>query len=339
MAKTVNGAFDIFMNNFVNLAPVRTQKARDSRDAVISKINNLADFFPLKKDKHLYYGSFARKTKIRPINDIDIMICINSANFNIKNNYDGSYSITTTSMLDEKFKSCCDVVPMFFYYEYILNSNKIKNLFKSKLKNLHDCRNAELHSNQEAVTLQFSSYEWNFDIVPAIYVENSSYYSVDNFYLIPDGKGAWKKTDPRKDRDKVSYENQRLNGKVLELIRLAKYWCKENFGKSISSYLIETLVIRFCENKSNLQDYIDWRFEDLLWYFSTNINNYISDMKGIEGNINTLDSNQKFRFALCAKIDHEKAVNARKAETEEKNQCKAITLWREILGEQFPKYE
>lgn len=339
MAKTVSGAFATFLNDFVNLAPVRTQKARDSRDAVKSKINNLTDFFPLEKDKHLYFGSFARRTKIRPIDDIDMMICINPSGFNLESNYDGTYSIVTTSMPNEKFRSCCDVVPAVFLYKYKLNSNKVKNIFKSKLKDLHDCRNAELHSNQEAVTLQFSSYEWNFDIVPAIYVESSSIYSVNDIYLIPDGKGSWKKTDPRKDRDKVSFENQRLNGKVLELIRLAKYWSKENFGKSISSYLTETLVVQFCENKDSLSDCIDWRFEELLLYFSTNIYGNVTDMKGIEGNINTLDSNQKFRFAYYARIDHEKAVNARKAEMEEGNQYKAITLWRDVFGDNFPKYE
>ena len=39
MAKTVNGAFSYFMSEIVNLAKERTQKARDSRDAVIDKIN------------------------------------------------------------------------------------------------------------------------------------------------------------------------------------------------------------------------------------------------------------------------------------------------------------
>ena len=62
-------------------------------------------------------------------------------------------------------------------------------------------------------------------------------------------------------------------------------------------------------------------------------------LKGIEGNINTLNSNQKMTFACYARIDHEKAVNARKAEMDEGNQYKAITLWREVFGDNFPKYE
>lgn len=58
--------------------------------------------------------------------------------------------------------------------------------FISKLADLNDYSKAEMHKNQEAATLKMKSYTWNFDIVPC-------FYAKENFYLIPDGSGNWKK--------------------------------------------------------------------------------------------------------------------------------------------------
>ncbi len=328
---TVGGAFDYFIREKVNLAKTRTDKARGSRDAIIDKINNLSDFLPLDKSKHLHFGSFARRTKIRPINDIDIMICL-SINGSIE--YSGSsIKIKVTDTTNSCVKDCCDVSG-YYFYTYYLNSTKVKNKFKSSLYLLHDCRKADLHSNQEAVTLQFSSYEWNFDIVPCIYIADL----ISPYYLIPDGKGNWKKTAPRRDRDKVSKENTRLNGQVLELIRLAKYWAKANHILFNASYLIETMVINYCSRQSKLYDYIDWNFECILDYFQTYIFYSVSDMKGIQGNINTLSTEQRKKFSEVAKTDYSNAVLARKAETEEKDANKAIKYWGAIFRNEFPSY-
>ena len=46
-------------------------------------------------------------------------------------------------------------------------------------------------------------------------------------YLIPDGNGNWKKTDPRIDAANVTNLNQQHNGNILKVIRLAKYWQKD----------------------------------------------------------------------------------------------------------------
>ena len=330
---TVNNAFNWFLTEKVNMAKTRTEKARNSRDAIIEKINGLTSFLPLDKSKHLHFGSFARRTKIRPIDDIDIMICLNiTGNIQYVGN---SIRVKVTDTSNCYVKDCCDSYSYGWYStEYYLNSTKVKNRFKSSLSNLHDCRKAELHSNQEAVTLQFSSYEWIFDIVPCLYVNDSGC----TYYLIPDGKGAWKKTDPRKDRDKVSYENTRLSGKVLELVRMAKYWAKINLGTYIPSYLVETMTIDYCSQQSALSDCADWRFESLLKYFQTSANYMVNDMKGIQGNINSLTDQQKQKFSRVARIDYQNALNAHNAEMIDKSQVRAINYWREVFGESFPSY-
>ena len=78
MASTVNTAFTEFLRDTVNLDADQTKDARSSRDWLIGQTNRLPDRFSdfpfLVDDYHLNYGSFARRTKIQPLNDIDLLI-------------------------------------------------------------------------------------------------------------------------------------------------------------------------------------------------------------------------------------------------------------------------
>ena len=47
------------------------------------------------------------------------------------------------------------------------------------------------------------------------------YYNYNKqYYLIPDGEGNWKKSDPRIDRENID----KLNETQLNIIKLIKYW-------------------------------------------------------------------------------------------------------------------
>lgn len=158
MATTVNTAFNEFLKETVRLDPDMTLKARKSRDNLIDNLNGFSgdeDFFNLYKDKHLKFGSFARRTKIRPLDDIDLMICvIGDGRTYSKSGH--TYFITANSYDINNGLS----------EDGNLNSTKVINRFIKKLQNLNDYSKAELHKNHEAVTLKLKSYDWNFDIVP-----------------------------------------------------------------------------------------------------------------------------------------------------------------------------
>lgn len=335
MASTVNSAFSSFLTNSVNLAPQRVTAARNSRDAMFERINNLKGFLPLAKSYHMQFGSFARGTKIRPIDDIDLIICLSGGGLQecTSSGWD-DYKIKlsdTTSV----FKQYCDVsYPSYYGYgynpTYYLNSNKIKNAFKSALWAEHDCSKAELHSRGEAVTLKFTSYEWNFDIVPA--------FCVSDYYLIPNGTGGWKKTNPKLDRDRVKIINSKCGGYALNLVRIVKYWNRRQTMATMPSYLLEAMVMNYCEGASDFSQFVDMEFANFLKYLINNIFNCVSDPKGIQGNINTLSYSQKQSIYQRASSDYTKACNAIYAETQEKDHPKSIRIWREIFGGEFPAY-
>lgn len=216
MATTVNEAFNEFLKDKVNLNADNTSKVRKSRDNLIKNIHKFREedeFFNFYTEKDILFGSFARKTKIRPLDDIDIMICI-SAEESTYFEYSDRIELTVEKNVKSQLK-CCNTGSRK------LNSTKVINKFLSKISKLHDYSKAEMHKCGEALTLQLKSYTWNFDIVPCFHTKEDE--NGRSYYLIPDGKGNWKKTDPRKDRERVSKVNKKVYGQMLDTIRISKY--------------------------------------------------------------------------------------------------------------------
>lgn len=333
MAKTVITAFNEFMKDSVNLDSERTNRARASRDWLVEKIlnfpNNDSDFPSIFTEKNIFFGSFARNTKIRPLDDIDIMITLKAQECTYLE-YADKIEITVPDLSTQFKKLCHDNTS-------ILNSIKLINMFVKNLRNVSQYGSADINRNQEAATLKLSSYEWNFDVVPCFITTENIYGKT--YYLIPDGNGNWKKTDPRLDRERTRNVNTSNCGRVLNIIRASKYWNKRPTMPSIGSYLLENLILDYYENTySEPSQYVDIELLKIFDYLKLNIYHAVNDPKNIQGNINNLSWEQKNKIANKASSDFEKAFNARKFEDEGKQE-KSINKWREILGNDFPKYE
>lgn len=333
MANTVNKAFEEFMKNTVNLDPSIVSAARKSRDNLLDNIAEFSGkdgFFKLWKDMNIQFGSFARKTKCRELDDIDLMICINAEGAtyeNFWNTWDNIY-IHASSDNDAQ-KSCIDD------YNH-LSSTKVLNLFKKKLEELPEYSRSEINRHGEAIVLNLKTKDWSFDIVPCFHTVQES--DGRSYYLIPNGNGDWKKTDPAIDRDHIIQTNQSHDGKVLELIRLAKKWNKVKNAHTMPSYLLETMIINYCDSVSDLNKFIDVRFKNVLKYIEENIGGVVNDLKGIQGDINTLRLADRMIIANKAKEDCSKASSAIYYETTQKDMNKSISKWGEIFGSDFPTY-
>ena len=280
MATTVNNAFSEFMKDYVNLDADVVSNARSSRDNLLENIaefDNTDDFFNLYQGFNVHFGSFARKTKCRELDDIDLMIGIsaNGATYNSSDPWDDVR--ITASTTNSAQKECRRD-------DGTLNSTKVINKFKKKLEDVREYYYSDVHKSGEAVVLNLKSKVWSFDIVPCFHTVVES--DGRSYYLIPNGNGNWKKTDPLKDKEHVSDTNQNKNGRLLELIRLVKKWNKVKSVTTIPSYLLETMIVNYADSVSELDVYIDFRFKNALKYISDNILASVYDMKGIQGNIN-----------------------------------------------------
>jgi hypothetical protein len=333
MALTVIQAFNKFMTDCVNLDPDDSSTAKSSRDWLMGQIEafpNSDNKFPeIYIEKNFFLGSFSRRTKKRPLDDIDIMICLKA---------DGC---TYNEFLDKIEINTPDTALRFKDYinegTNVVNSRKVINAFVTKLSGVPQYKKAEIKRNLEAATLNLSTYDWTFDIVPCFFTTEDA--NKRTYYIIPDGKGNWKKTDPRLDLQRVSTVNDYHEKNVLNVIRAIKYWNSRPTMPTIGSYLLENMVLDYYSEQTIVASkFVDIELVKVFLEIHRRIYNVVNDPKNIQGNLNTLTYDEKKKIADKAYIDYSKAYDARQLEVA-KNQTDSIKLWIEIFGEQFPKNE
>lgn len=168
-------------------------------------------------------GSYARDTKITPLDDVDIFYVIGKAN-----NLDNGWH----SLID------CD---FSFGQEYLdinqnISSVKILNLVKKEIDATYS--NSVIRRDGEVVNLFLSSYGVGFDITPVFEIAN------DDYFLMPQGKGLhmWKKSNPLIDHAHISELDERHNFMLKDIILLAKYWFNRKKIKSPRAYHLESIA-------------------------------------------------------------------------------------------------
>lgn len=330
MVYTVDEAFKEFMTTHVNLSAEDNKRAKNDVENLYSEIQRQVDddFFKLYPDINMYFGSFARKTKCRPLNDVDIMLGL-SAEGNTYEEFDWDDIIIHPSKSSSAQQACKDK------YGF-LDSNLLLGKVKSLLKDLSDRRSCDINKNQEAIVFSIKTRDWSFDIVPCFYTTPQS--NGRQYYLIPNGSGRWKKTDPRIDKYHMLNLDESHKHNMLPAIRLFKWWNKYSKALTLDGYVMECLLAKYFENHDS-SSYVDINFIKLLNYFAENIYNPIPDPKGIQDDLNNLSCSEQHNLSEKAQNIYEKAVVAHNAEIEEKDNEKAINLWRDIFGrDNFPSY-
>lgn len=271
------------------------------------------------------FGSFARNTKIKPLDDIDLILAIAADGATYTEVEHGKKYYLNVPDTNANLKKMCGENGR-------LNSIKVVNKLVGSLQKIDQYSSAAIHRRQEAATLKLSSYEWNFDIVPA-------FYTTSGHYLIPDGNGEWKASDPRIDQQNTTTVNQKHDGVVLQIIRTLKYWNRRASTVTIPSYLFEILILDFVNSRDELNKFIDCNLINFWNYLKSAINYTVNDPKGFQGNLNLLSAEDRSKVSDRAIRAEEKGREALSLETESQDQEKAIKKWQEVFGEEFPDYE
>ena len=331
MPTTVIAAFKEFLSDVVNLDPSDTALARASRDWLLTQINSIAaaysDFPPLYPDVNIAFGSFARRTKTRELDDVDLIVGVMA----LGATYMDSFGKVHLSVPD-------GIVLRGLCHDgtNLLNSRKVINAFIRRLKDVPQYNKAETGRNQSAAVLNLQSYSWSFDIVPAFFTNPE--WDGRTYYIIPDGEGHWMKTDPRLDQARVTNVNQAHSGNVLDAVRLMKFWNARPTMPTMPSYLIETIVLDYYASVGTpATSYVDLEFLKLLDYVSRAVLVSVNDPKNIQGDINSLSWDARLSISSRAGSDLKDAQAARKAETEDDHRT-AIRRWGGVLGPSFPTY-
>ncbi len=332
MATTVNQAFAEFFSNTVNLDPGVTTTARASRDWLRGQLHLLpekhSDFPYCYEERDIDFGSFSRRTKIRPLDDIDLISCMHAQGAIYS--YGVGEGIFITVRSDSRFVDMCE------NGTYQLNSKKVINRLVKHLAGIPQYRRADIGRNGEAAVLDMGSYDWSFDIVPGFFTSPEA--DGRTYYLIPDGNGRWKKTDPRIDEERITRINTRHSGWVLNPLRLTKFWNRRGNMPRMAPYLLETMILAHYDGLvATCCAYPDLEFRNILGALNSTVMNPVYDPKGIQGDLNSLSFDE--RFAIMARTKEDAVVSdAAFAAEKAGEQRRAINLWRRIFGSDFPSY-
>jgi hypothetical protein len=196
---TITQAFDSMRQG---LELTEAERAEASRQQEVVRGNLRQHLGGLVRD--ILSGSYARRTAIRPLDDIDLFIVLDP----------NLHSDVRPSPMQNGASPCLNKV-------YGALARAYPNRSALKLQN-------------RSVNIAFSGTGIGYDIVPAF--ENRA-----GVYMIPDReRGAWIETNPEAHAKALVSANDRAGGKLNPLIKMAKLWKREH-GVPLRSFHLEVM--------------------------------------------------------------------------------------------------
>jgi len=190
--------------------------------------------FPWLLDGDFLSGSYARGTKLHPLDDIDVMIVLDGAGL-------VPIGLNTTHYVRGNADGENSPVHNHLGYDNLLNSASVLQAFHDALKKSHP--DSAIRKDGQAVNVKLSSYNLGIDVVPSFHIKPLNVTQQD-FYYIPRGNRdpSWLKTNPKIDEAISMNLHNRHNRKLKSVIKLLKYWNREKNADRIRSYHLETIA-------------------------------------------------------------------------------------------------
>lgn len=222
-----------FARDHVDLQTNEVVAARRSRDYLIQQLQNGAGEFPPFTGEVRHFGSFARRTKIRPLDDIDLMVVLEGQGLTLAHT-DGQETHLRPAQAQWPAN--------FLNPQGYLNSRVVLNSIRRHLVRVLVYKESPMKATGQALALRLTTRPWTFDVVPAFAVTDLWTHEVLH-YLIPNGRGAWMPTDPRRDTLSLREASQEVAGQLHSVIRLLKYWNRRGGKPRLGSYHLEVMAI------------------------------------------------------------------------------------------------
>jgi hypothetical protein len=199
-------------------------------------------------DSDFLGGSFARHTKTRPLDDIDIYLPLEGANLF----YYMHGTVLPYTVLTDGLSWSPLLTPRWADGQFI-SSSKLIDGFASVLQRKFP--QTEINPSGEAVSVRMTmgassaSEGLGYDVVPCFSLAPQQ-QGEQPFYLIPDGKNGWIRTNPKKDAN-VAEVLQEIHSKTFrKAVKLLKYWNIEQLNRKLESYFIELAIAKVFWDKA-----------------------------------------------------------------------------------------
>jgi hypothetical protein len=258
--RKIDAAFDDLLGKEINISKALRTKASESqihlRDFLCSEASRDSAFPTVlsRADTDFLGGSFARHTKNWPLDDIDVYLPLDGWNL-IYLSVGRRLPYVVRSDGSRSFNPL--LLPRWMDGIYI-SSAKVVSEFARALRR-HYPAETRISSNGTCVTVRMTHGETQdadglgYDVVPCFSLKPDDPNELE-FYLMPDGRGGWMKTNPKLDTD-ISDILQNFNRKFYrKVVKLIKYWNQVQLDAAFSSYYLEFAICRlFLARKSSNQ--------------------------------------------------------------------------------------
>jgi hypothetical protein len=199
--KNPSQCFEELLTNAINIPDgiraIASVSHQNIRDFLRKECERDSSFPAVLKDADFLGGSFARHTKVRPLDDIDIYIPLDGANLFY---YMHGTMLPYRVLSDDRRWN--PLLTPRWANGTLVSPSKVVNEFTSVLRRKFP--QTGIKSNGQAVTVQMTYGETSassglgFDVVPCFSLVPQG-GGGGSFYLIPDGGDKWIRTNPIKD--------------------------------------------------------------------------------------------------------------------------------------------
>lgn len=239
----VDRALGNYLSEEIAIPATARSSASRSQNYLRQVLRNKADAdlsFPellSRNDEDFLGGSFARHTKIWPLDDIDLFLPMDGGGLSYVNNgFRLPFTVTSDGGRSR-----------LLYDRWLTNtyvdSTKVLNGMRDGLRETYPSSTVRLDTHcvnlQTTLAATAESDGIGFDVVPCFRLAPDD--GSECFYLVPDGAGGWMRSNPRKDTD-LCAELHTFHGTYRTAVRLIKYWNKTQLDSAFQSYYIELAV-------------------------------------------------------------------------------------------------
>jgi hypothetical protein len=251
-------ALTAILDTKVNIPSGLRSRASDSHNSLREFLrgeNGRDETFPaILAGADFIGGSFGRHTKIWPLDDIDLYFPLDGVNLI----YVDDNRCRLPYVLDANqgtFRN--PVLGPRWAVGGLVSSSKLIRGFSDLLSRRFP--RTRVRPNEQSVSVQMThgageeSDGLGYDIVPCFSLSPDAAEDI-SFYLIPDGRNGWIRTNPKVDNEIADSLQRFHNGHYRAAVKLMKYWNVSRLGGVLGSYYLElALMYRFCALKGSQQ--------------------------------------------------------------------------------------
>jgi len=296
-------AFDTFMKRLELTEPERDKVSRQQnelRSRLRDKLNGIA--------RDVLVGSYARKTAIRPLNDVDLFLELELGVHGARRNREPQL------LLED-----------------------VQRALRACYPSTTDAPGPATRIQGRSVNIEFTGTGIGYDVIPAFRVRGSDGSAPEYYYEIPNrNRRDWIRTNPEVHGQLVSAANARAGGMLNRLIKAAKHWNRIHESSAgdrpLRSFHLEVMAYEAFQTKPR-----DERrgLYELFAFFSSRINSACPDPARLGPDLDA-DLTPAERQLAQEKLQAGAQIAFKALHHEERGQDQeAYKLWRSLLGPEF----